>query len=63
MLGALDDTICAIATPPGEGGIVIATRDRVTTSDGRDLASLRRVAAGDGIGIATRDRVTTGDSE
>ena len=36
MLGALDDTICAIATPPGEGGIGIL---RISGLRALDVAS------------------------
>ena len=47
MQGALDDTICAIATPPGEGGIGVV---RVSGIRALDIASrVVRLRSGKGL--------------
>lgn len=59
MLGALDDTICAIATPPGEGGIGIL---RISGPHAVDLAShVIRLRSGKALQGLDTHRLTLAD--
>ena len=59
MLGALDDTICAIATPPGEGGIGIL---RISGLHALDVASqVVRLRSGKALNGIPTHRLTLAD--
>ena len=59
MLGALDDTICAIATPPGEGGIGIL---RISGLHALDVAShVVRLRSGKALHGLPTHRLTLAD--